>query len=435
VLLASSSTANPGQAPWNVFYNGRLYAQYDGLLGTPIQALFPGESGQPAASFYPGGSSPNMVVFVSGGWLAQLSMGFTGLLPFANGFKYQADLKTSKIEGLIEGSSSFGGFGDMVIGTITKLNKIVLTESDGSSKACGIQPVKSSDPAEASWTFTCTVADAVEGTSYRYPIEITYSTKKGKPTTAQGQLFGKWSTTTVTQYLPLPEELQTIFAQYPGIRDLLSDHIPIGVIYETQMDEQSEMKLGTTAGEIILLGQTQFQGKTLRYSISTPFATINGVLTNWTLSRTALNQMLMQIEQLALTRHAMELDPVPDLNMWYAGTGTMPSLPQLINDTSRNFSLQGSACGDIPVWSVPNDQQPLEAFSFNGYWDFNQPNFVLLNGRPIVNDLDLSPAEDDLGGMLPLLIPEKLDTGTHPPFDRIWYQANGYLDQQPQLTL
>jgi hypothetical protein len=435
VLLASSSTANPGQAPWNVLYNGRLYAQYDGSLGTPVQALFPGNPGQPAASYYPGSSSPNTVTFVSGGWLPELTQGFNGLLPLANGFSYQADLKEGKIEGDIEGSSSVGGFGDMILGTITKIDKIVLTASDGNANACDVQSVKSSDPSEASWKFACSVSDAVFDTTYRYPIEVTYRTKAGKPITTQGQLVGTWSTSTMTQYLPLPEELQNILAQNPVTRDLLTDHVPIGAIYETQMDEQSESKLGTTAGELILLGKTQFQGKTMRYSIATPFVTQNGVMTNWTLTRAALNNMLNEIEQLALTQRVLQLDPVPDLNMWYAGVGTMPSLPQLINDTSRNFSLQGSACGKIPTWSVPNDQQPLEAFSFNGYWDFNQPNFVLLDGRPIVNDIDLSPAEDDLGGMLPLLIPEKLDTGTHPPFDRIWFQANSYFDQQPQLTL
>lgn len=32
ILLDSSSTGNPGNGPWNVLYNGRLYAHYDATL-------------------------------------------------------------------------------------------------------------------------------------------------------------------------------------------------------------------------------------------------------------------------------------------------------------------------------------------------------------------------------------------------------------------
>jgi hypothetical protein len=121
VMLFSTSTANPGEAPWNVLYNGRLYAQFDGSLGDQLMALFHGPAGEPAAAFFPGGTTPGTLTFSTGGWPAQLTQGFSGLLPIADGFAYQADLKTGKITGFIQGRSSIGGMGTMIIGRLPEL--------------------------------------------------------------------------------------------------------------------------------------------------------------------------------------------------------------------------------------------------------------------------------------------------------------------------
>jgi hypothetical protein len=42
VLLLASSTGNPGNGPWNMVYNGRLYAQYDGSVARSLGQLFGG---------------------------------------------------------------------------------------------------------------------------------------------------------------------------------------------------------------------------------------------------------------------------------------------------------------------------------------------------------------------------------------------------------
>ena len=434
VLLSSSSTGNPGEAPWNVLYNGRIYAQYDGSLGDPIMALFPGPAGQPAAAFYPGGGTSDSVTFATGGWPAQLTNGFVGLLPIAAGFTYQADIKTGKIQGYIQGRSSIGGMGTMVIGTITKVEKVSLTTADGSTRSCDITPVSSSDPAGASWSFVCTVDNAVAGTHYHYPLEVTYSTDANQQSSTQGQLVGIWGVSADAMYLPLPEEIQTIFEHNHVTQDLLADHIPIQVSYTAQVDPQFS-KFGTFAGEVILLGQTQVQGQTLRYSIATPFAIEGGALVYWKLTRDVINKMLGEISQLTLTKRVMETASAPQLNMWYAEKGILPDLPTLINGSIPNYSLHGTACGDIPAWSVPSDKQPLEAFGFNNGWGFWMVDFILLNGRPIVNDLDLSPNRDDRGGLLSLMVPPQLNTGEHSSFDRIWMESNTYGDKPPVLTL
>jgi hypothetical protein len=146
--------------------------------------------------------------------------------------------------------------------------------------------------------------------------------------------------------------------------------------------------------------------------------------------------MLAEITPLGLTKRVMTLVPTAQLNMWYAEkTTNLPSLPTLINASIPDYSLHGSACGNIPAWSLPSDTQPFEGFGFNNGWNLWMADFVLLDGRPIVNDLDLSPNQNDRGGLLPLLIPNALDTGKQTPFDRIWVEANAYGTKPPTLTL
>jgi hypothetical protein len=172
ILLFSSSTANPGKAPWNVLYNGRLFAQFDGSIGDSLTTIFSGPTGQPSAAFFPGGGTPGKVAFSTSGWPTQLTEGFVGLLPIADGFHYQADVATGKIKGFIQGRSSIAGLGDMVIGKITKIDEVKLTIPDGSKSACEVESVESSDPASAVWTFTCTPETVVAGKHYSYPLEV-----------------------------------------------------------------------------------------------------------------------------------------------------------------------------------------------------------------------------------------------------------------------
>ena len=40
VVLQSSDRSDPDLAPWNVIYNGHIYAQFDGRLADPLKELF-----------------------------------------------------------------------------------------------------------------------------------------------------------------------------------------------------------------------------------------------------------------------------------------------------------------------------------------------------------------------------------------------------------
>jgi hypothetical protein len=123
VLLMASSTGNPGNGPWNVLYNGRLYAQYDGSVAKPIGQLFGGRLGKdnrPDA-----GSGPtDQVNFSTVGLPPQLIYGFWGLLPISNGFSYTADADKGEIKGQIVGGSRIGS---MEIGQIKELKSLQLS--------------------------------------------------------------------------------------------------------------------------------------------------------------------------------------------------------------------------------------------------------------------------------------------------------------------
>jgi len=72
VEIQSTSTGNVGSGPWNVYTNGRIYAQYDGTLGDAIMSLFESERGSPTAVFSPGGRDQNLVYFEVTGWPSTL---------------------------------------------------------------------------------------------------------------------------------------------------------------------------------------------------------------------------------------------------------------------------------------------------------------------------------------------------------------------------
>ena len=375
-----------------------------------------------------------MVGFATAGWPSQLTESFTGLLPIADGFSYHANATLESIQGYIQGRSSIGGFGNMVIGNITEIVKIDLTTANGIKHGCEVKPITNDDPVNAAWTFDCVLDNIVAGTHYQYLFEVTFKTESNEEIRTQGNLTGVWNSFADALYLPLSEEIQIIFERNRIVRDLLTDHIPVQVLYTAQIDPELP-KLGTYVGEVVLLGQTQVNGQNMRYTIATPFAIEGGQLSYWTLSRVNIEKMLSEIVQLPLTKRVMETVLEPELNMWFAEKGDLPELNFLINDSPLSYSTHGEACGDIPAWSVPSDDQPLETFGFNNGWSFHLSDFILLDGRAVVNDLDVWPDRGDRSELVPLLIPNQLVTGLNPPFTRIWMQAEDFIYDEPVLTL
>jgi len=433
VLIFSSSTGNPGSGPWNVLCNGRLYAQYDGSLGEPLAQLFSSPTGAPAASFQPGGREPGTVAFATMGWPNQLTQGFVGLLPIADDFEYQADAESGEIHGTIQGRSSIGGFGNMIVGSITELSSVELVVHGG-GEACDLDEMPTDDPAGAAWTFACAVDNITPGARYRYPIQVAFRTDSGAELNTAGELTGVWAAPSDVLLLPPSEELQTALLEAEPAADLLADHVLVRADFVAQIDA-AETGAGVLSGEAILVGQTELNGLPLRYTIGTPFVLQDGQLAHWNLTRDALQQLLQEILQLPLTRRIADAAPDVILNMWYAESGEMPDMRFLVNANPVRYETELQTCGRLPQGIFPREGEPLRAFGFNSVWSFWMADFVLVDGVSVVNDLDLWPNYYDREGLLPLLIPPQLDTGEHMPFDRIWMQGSPFFGDQPTLTL
>lgn len=432
--LFSSSTGNPGSGPWNVLYNGRLYAQYSGAIAEPLADLFSLQSGSPAAHFDPSGDEPGEVNFGTQGRPAQLTEGFAGLLLIADAFQYSADGETAAIQGYMQGRSSIGGFGNMVIGTITSLKSIELTLPDDSIVSCSIEEIPTDDPSGAQWEFNCPIGRSSMTERYRYPIRVQIESADNVEMETEGVLFGTWQKDTV-MVLPPSAEVEAAFADHEAIRELLETHTLFITTYTASL-RADEPQAGTLVGEAVLLGQTSVNGMMVRYTVATPFAIENGLVTTWTLSQAAVDGMLAEIDVLPLTHRIVSAVPDVILNLWYAEKGDLPEVSNfLTNFYSRRYEFVVATCGRIHGQRFPLTDKPLRAFGFNSSWWFSQPDFVLVDGKALVGDLDLWPARDDRNGVLDLLIPVTFDTGDNRPFERIWIQNDPFSGRSPALTL
>jgi hypothetical protein len=433
VQLFSSSTGNAGDGPWNVLDNGRLYAQYDGSLATSLSKLFTSKRGEPAAAFVPGGHQPNTAVFGTMGFPGQMLYGFNGLLPIADGFGYMTDVVSGTLEGFVQGRSSIGGMGHMVIGTITGLAGVELTLPDGTPSPCTIDPIKQDDPAGAVWKFVCTPGASQPDQSYRFPIAIELGTDKGEHFTTTGEIWGKWEARPDSLYSPLSIEAQAALEATDAARDLLKDHIPAIALYQAEISMTTPLS-GTVMGEVVLLGSTTVNGAPLRYTVGTPFTIENGQLMRWGLTRAALEKMLQEIEPLPLTQRILKAVPTAQLNMWYAETGDDSKMFPSIAGRASQYSVALPACGSLAAQQLPRSAEPLRAFGFNNNWPYYMADFVLIDGKPVVNELDLWPGRDDRDGVLPLLLPDVLNTKAQKPFDRVWV-SDGFSDKERTLML
>jgi hypothetical protein len=434
LLLWSNSTGNRGSGPWNVVYNSRLYAQYDGSLGEPLGKLFRSRAGEPAASFFPGGREPGTVVFSTEGWPAQMIYGFDGLLPIADGFHYGVNVISGTLEGYIEGRSSIGGYGHIVIGTVTGLKEVQLTLPDQSRLACKIDPIKTTDPSGAVWKFSCAPGNVKQGEAYRYGITIGLSTDQGSEFITRGELFGRWDKKPDGLLVPASFEAQQALSANEVARDLLSDHALAMTLYAASIDPSGPLS-GTLTGEAVFVGQSKLNDQIIRYTIGTPFTIQNGQLTQWNLGRSVLDKFLDDVTSQSLTQRVLKAMPNTTINLWYAEEGQTAQVPAMIGGGPARYAVDVAACGSIQARTLPQTNEPLRAFGFNSSWAFYQADFVLVDGKSVVNDLDLFPNRDDREGVLPLLIPDELNTGDQLSFDRIWLSSGFMNSGQMRLTL
>lgn len=415
ILLLSGSTANPNAAPWNVLYNGKLYAQLDGGIGLALNGLFGQAGGFPAAAFFPGGQKPNTIVFASAGWPNQVIAGFNGLLPIADSFEYGFDPKLQRLRGTIVGRSSILGFGNMVIGTVTGLSSVRV-----GGDACAIDPIATADVAGAAWTFSCPLGPKTPASPRALSITVALSTDAGVPLTTTGALIDPWAGAGVLPNLSANDFIRQALATDPDARDLLSDHVIAIALFESSLATGTGFAKGWLQGDVVLRGSTRGPSG-MRYTVTTPFRIQDGKLTFWRLSRGKLDALLKDAIGQPLVARARAAKPDAVLNVWYAEVDPARITDRvLLNEvpTLRGASLPACA-NPTGVTDIPTLLQPLRGFSLDSDWSGRGLEFALIGSQVVVAGLALDARDTGRAALLPVLAPRELRSETSTPFIRI----------------
>jgi hypothetical protein len=423
-----------GRSPWNVLYNGRLYVQHSQAVVEPLAALLATQPALPATSLFRVDHSEDPVVFSTINQPPQLRYGFTGLLYVADNFHYQTEAETATIQGYVESRSSHGRSLSNAI--IAGLHRVELTRPDGSVTSCPIEEMYISELRQTQWHFTCVLGRSSMSGHYEYPVRLFIEAAESEIVEVEGVLQGLWHSEAAAMIVPPPAKLASAFADHDLIQDLLVDHTLAQIDYAARI-EADNPAAGTFVGEAVLLGQTGRPGSITRYTIATPFAVEDGVVTTWNLTRSALNEMIAEIEALPLTRRVVAAAPNAVVNLWYAEWERLPAIgnDHLFTNQPTNYTITLLPCGSFPGQSFPGSSRPLRAFSFNDDWLFWGPDFALVDGTAIVADLDLWPARDDRNGVLDVLLPAAFDTGNTRPFERVTIENDSDSRRTPALTL
>jgi hypothetical protein len=357
-LLISTSTGNVGDGPWNLVYNDRLYAQYDGSFANGMAAVFDYTLRGTIEGVFEGTVHEGLppVHFATEGLPRPLLYGFDGLLPISESFYYTANLQDGVIEGEIVGRSSVGGFGNMVIGTFTTLDTVVI--ENAAVAPCEITPLDIYDAVGAAWTFRCAVSDVAEDDAYLYPITVTLGNERGENSTLAGTLSGVWSANERPLRLPFPPFLQAILAENEDAAALLAQHEYVEAAYKAALDPIPPHVPYYMMGDVNFYGTTTHDAQPLRYEITTAFAVSATDTLYWTLTPDKVSLLLSDTLALPQTQALLANDPDTTLHLGY-----FVNYP--IRDTFHHTmpAVTAGQCGTPPV-ADPDSPIPVRAVGY-----------------------------------------------------------------------
>jgi hypothetical protein len=398
LLFISTSTGNPGDGPWNLVYNDKLYAQYDGAFGYGLEEIFDYEMRGTVGEMF--GSSTEYepeVHFSTNGLPLQLEYGFDGLLPIAESFVYHADLQNQTISGSLVGRSSIGGFGNMVIGTFPSLESITLTTPEAIT--CDAEAIEMDDPVGAAWTFTCSIPTAQAEMPFLYPITVVLQNDKGVPTTVTGNLSGMWSETPRPLRLPLPPFLQSALEGNPDAATILGRHEYAIAGYSASLEPEPPNAIRTLSGDITLFGTTTHNGQPLLYRLTTPFEVKENGELGWYLTPADLDTLIADTLALPETRNLVKAYPATTLHLGY-----FPPIEQ-----QRRFmeSYQNAMPTAYPAWCgtepSADEEAPATLVRSVGYI-LNDSSSTLFGGIDDNGQFRTSYARLALGETVPSVI-------------------------------
>lgn len=434
VGISSSSSGNPRYGPWNITYRGRTYLQYDGALVEPLAALFQQEWSDPdlTGEFDP---SPGSIIFEVFGARYPAVEGVYGLNPL--GVSMSADLGVG-LSGAVDAPHFIGMDGSSASFTDELLSLELRPE--------GVPPIACTlrDESETSfnlkWSYICPLISGVEGEEFHYPVSIEYVGDDNAVGQLSGAFWGRWGAQAVPHVM-LPEELELALAQHDIASELLSNHMLSDISYTATVPDGAST-IDDLRGLLRLDGERLIDDRSVRYTITTPFAVQKGQLVTWGLRYTELNAMLHIIAASPLTQRVFDEDPYATIDLYYAEDVVMPLGANMdgmadVGALSAGRTITLEPCGDLPSGVFPSEAHgPRSSFSFNAsrprthfYGNYGN-EFIIIDDRIIVSEIDLDPSampadEVPPDRTLTSLIPTGLDTAVGRQLERIWL-SSGY---------
>lgn len=417
ILLTSDSNSSM-YVPWNVIYNGDIYAQYDGSVEVALADLFSVSEGEPMAAFYPGGGEEGKLVVSTGGWPNQLNYGFNGLLPLHTAFNYWTSPETGEIIGIFDGRSSIGGFGNMVIGSIDKLERIVLQKDDGSKTNCDIETLESDDPSAKQWKFICSLAEPNAVGSYYYPIKVTFGTDKGERITSEGNLFGYWGQKIQLSNVLFPLEISTALETAEDFKKLAENHQIILYSFDAKVDQATGNLSEGMNADVVLLGQINYKGKALPYSVTTSMGIKNGEIIRWDIDELELQNLITDILNQNITNNLLKAGQNPVLNLYYFEANTYVDIgySEGMTSSGRNWYRLDECKGYPWIEELPNETTALREFSVNSGWRKFDSQFVLIDDGVRLYDYSGTNLVDE-NNLLSFLLPKEIIISEMPPLE------------------
>jgi hypothetical protein len=419
VLLYSNSNSD-NFIPWNVIYNGSIYAQFDGAIPIALAGLFEVLEGQTIASVYGPQEKGYLAATTMEGPPPQVSLGFSGLLPLSRVFSYHFDYQDGKITGYLSDERWTDQVGDVEITWIKDLRSIELDVA-GQFVSCTVENVPQEDPQWVYWSFACPVEILGHDTAYNLPIRMTFYTSSGETYTMTGELFGYWEAYNILPPISYPEEIGEVLKNSPILGDLLKDHLMYVVRSYSLADSSTGLMTHHWEADVVLIGQAKVGNRVIPYTVFVDHITVdNEMLGKWYLDRSGLEALLMDVVDQPIAQNFLGSDTDGVINLYY---GAFSEHPQF-----RADELQ--ACGYLMQGkTLPAAGQPLQGFSFNLPLEFFGSGFysmqiVFMDDVTRVHELNLRPSSVADAFWMSLL-PAEFKPSEAPSFARIDAMSRG----------
>lgn len=440
ILIFSSSNENPGFGPWHVIYNGRIYVEYEGKIGPAIGRLF--DQGEEAFAWKGGDFGDyhpdSLMGFETVGWPNQLWYGFDGLLPVAGSFHYVIDPETKELRGYVRGRYSIGGFGNLVVGTITTLRSIkLLIENQTSS--CKIKKIEREDTYSEEWSFSCHLSEIDLGDRYRIPVQIVFDTDTGKKFVVDGVIHGVIGSQNKYWVIPPSGEIQSAINGNAEFKEILKHSIVYTSLYKGKMDLAEDVS-PILAGQIVLLGEADYMNERIKYSIVTPFIVKDGKFLRFGLNTEDIKGLIVDVMNSSVTKRFRVYYPDTTINLWYSSLDNVetPQMPSLLSNTGAGGELKvkWGECGEENERSYPSSYTSLRMFTFNDEYLGNpwgvglqlpDIRFIMIKDKTFVDQINFSRwfGKDDkeLELFWDILLPSPLNISTIHPYLQIDYSV------------